>query len=58
MSCLSKIFTGVLNKRINKWCDENNVIYLIVSLGLEKGVPPRMQINYMEGSGRCHNKIT
>ena len=51
MSCLSKIFTGVLNKRINKWCDENNVIYLIVSLGLEKGVPPRMQINYMEGSG-------
>ena len=26
MSCLSKIFTGVLNKRINKRCDENNVI--------------------------------
>ena len=26
MSCLSKIFTGVLNKRINKWCEENNVI--------------------------------
>ena len=26
MSCLSKISTGVLSKRINKWCDENNVI--------------------------------
>ena len=26
MSCLSKIFTGVLNKGINKLCDENNVI--------------------------------
>ena len=26
MSCLSKIFTGVLNKRVNAWCEEHNII--------------------------------
>ena len=26
LSCLSKIFTGVLNKRVNAWCEEHNII--------------------------------
>ena len=26
VSCLAKIFTRVLNNRITKWCEENNII--------------------------------
>ena len=50
MSCLAKIFTGVLNKRINKWCDENNVIS-DCQFGFRKGC------STTDGSFVLHNLI-
>ena len=37
LSCLSKLFTSVLNNRINKFCDENSVIS-DAQFGFKKGV--------------------
>jgi hypothetical protein len=35
ISCLAKIFTGILNNRISKWCEENYIISMhILALGL------------------------